>query len=328
MLLSIFLSNGMAAEVNVYSARKQALIEPLLDQFTQQTGIAVNLVTGEADTLIKRLEAEGRHSPADVLIATDVARLYRAGRLELFQQIDSELLRSSVPAQYRDVNNRWFGLSLRSRIIVYSPKRVGTDELRDYLSLSDAKWHGRICVRSSSNSYNQSLVAALIARHGMQKTEQWADNFVKNFARPPTGGDRDQIRAVASGECDIALVNNYYLAGMLDSSRKQEVEVAQAVDLFWPNQDTNGAHVNISGAGVARYARNKENAVKLLEFLVGDVAQHWFAAANHEYPVKPGIQASSILSQWGEFKPDNIELNRLGMLNKPAVLLMDRAGWW
>ncbi len=325
--LSVCLTGLMAAEVNIYSSRKQALIEPLLDLFTERTGIGVNMVTGEADTLVKRLETEGRRSPADILIMTDAARLYKAAELQLFQAVDSDILQSAIPAQYRDDDNYWFGTALRSRVMVYAPERVDPRALSDYLSLRDPGWRKRICVRSSSNVYNQSLVSGLIAHHGQRKIELWARGLVENFARFPAGGDRDQIRAVASGQCDLALVNNYYLAGMLDSNRQQDLEAAQAVRLFWPDQDGKGAHVNISGAGVTRHAQNRANAIKLLEFFVSDAAQRWYATENYEYPVKQGIDIGDILSRWGRFNADKVPLKQLGRLNKQAVLLMDRAGW-
>ena len=325
--LVIFSQGLLAAEVNVYSARKEALIKPLLDRFTEETGIDVNIVTGKADTLIKRLEVEGRNSPADVLITVDVARLFRTKELGLFEPIDSDTLLQSVPPQYRDADKQWFGLSLRSRVIVYAPERVEAGELSSYEDLAEPKWQDRLCVRSSSNVYNQSLVASLITHDGAEATEAWAKGLVANFARNPKGGDRDQIKAVAAGVCDVALVNTYYLAGMLASDQSSEVEAASKVSLFWPNQSGRGAHMNVSGAGVLKYAPHKEAAVKLLEFLVNDEAQHWYAETNHEYPVKEGIAVSNTLANWGEFKADDLDLNQLGKHNTEAVLLMDRAGW-
>tara|TARA_R110000782_G_scaffold49668_10_gene108057 strand:- start:984 stop:1991 length:1008 start_codon:yes stop_codon:yes gene_type:complete len=316
-----------AAEVNIYSARKEALIKPLLEQFTKETAINVNIVTGEADTLLKRLEVEGRNTPADVLLTVDVARLIRAKEKDLFQQVDSELLNKTIPEHYRDAELQWFGLSLRSRIIIYAPDRVKESELDSYIDLADDKWKKRICVRSSSNVYNQSLVAAMIANYGLEKTERWATGLVTNFARPPKGGDRDQIKAVAAGVCDVALVNNYYLAGMLESSQDAEVAAAKKIELFWPNQDGRGAHMNVSGAGILKSAKHKKEAIQLLEFLVSDTAQQWYADTNHEYSVNPAIESKSILKNWGKFKADILNLNLLGKHNKDAVLLMDRVGW-
>ena len=218
-------------------------------------------------------------------------------------------------------------MSLRSRIIVYAPDRVKLEELNSYEGLADKNWYGRICVRSSSNVYNQSLVASMIAHEGIEKTEQWAAGLVKNLAQPPRGGDRDLIKAVAAGVCDVALVNTYYLAGMLRSDQKNEVEAAKKVKLFWPNQQDRGAHMNISGAGVLKPAKHKPEAIKLLEFLVSDKAQHWYAETNNEFPINPDIEISSILKSWGDFKADDLNLNLLGEYNTDAVLLMDRVGW-
>lgn len=316
-----------AAEVNVYSARKEALIKPLLERFEQETGIEVNLVTGDADALIKRLEIEGINSPADMLLTVDVARLYRAKEKGLLQPVDSDELNNIIPGTYRDDEGFWYGLSLRSRVIVYSESRVSGSELSTYESLADDKWHGRLCVRSSSNVYNQSLVASLVARHGVEATENWANELVDNFARPPRGGDRDQIKAVAAGQCDVALVNTYYLGGMLQSDIGDERNAAEKVRLFWPNQEGHGAHINISGAGVTSSAKHKNDAVRLLEFLVNESSQSWYANQNMEYPVRADVPVNDTLSQWGEFKADELNLDLLGEYNAEAVRLMDRAGW-
>lgn len=315
------------AEVNVYSARKEALIKPLLERFEQETGIEVNLVTGDADALIKRLEIEGINSPADMLLTVDVARLYRAKEKGLLQPVDSDELNNIIPGTYRDDEGFWYGLSLRSRVIVYSESRVSGSELSTYESLADDKWHGRLCVRSSSNVYNQSLVASLVARHGVEATENWANELVDNFARPPRGGDRDQIKAVAAGQCDVALVNTYYLGGMLQSDIGDERNAAEKVRLFWPNQEGHGAHINISGAGVTSSAKHKNDAVRLLEFLVNESSQSWYANQNMEYPVRADVPVNDTLSQWGEFKADELNLDLLGEYNAEAVRLMDRAGW-
>ncbi len=327
ILILFFQQQLFATEVNIYSARKEALIKPLLDEFTVKTGIKVNLVTGNADTFLKRLEVEGRNTPADILLTVDVARLIRAKDKALFQQIDSDLLKKVIPEYYRDADNQWFGLSLRSRVIIYAPDRVKEDELSSYADLADIKWKNRVCVRSSSNVYNQSLVAAMIANEGLEKTENWAAGLVENFARPPKGGDRDQIKAVAAGVCDVALVNNYYLAGMLESSQKNELAAAKKIKLFWPDQAGRGAHMNVSGAGILKPAKHKKEAIQLLEFLVSDYAQQWCADTNHEYSINPEIESSSILKSWGDFKADNLNLGLLGKYNTEAVMLMDRVGW-
>jgi iron(III) transport system substrate-binding protein len=317
----------LAAEVNLYSAREEALIKPLLDRFTEETEITVNLVTGDADALLKRLESEGRNSPADLFLTTDVGRLLRAQQAGLLQPITSKALEEAIPAQYRDPEGRWFGVSVRSRVIVYAKDRVKLQALSSYEGLADLQWKGKVCVRSSGNVYNQSLVAAMIAHAGVEKTENWAKGLVANLARPPAGGDRDQVKAVAAGQCGLALVNTYYLGGMLHSSDPSEKEAAAKVALFWPRLADKGAHVNISGAGVTQAAKNRDNAVRLLEFMVTDESQRWYAEKNFEYPVKPGIAISETLKNWGEFTADDLELSQLGKHNAEAVKLMDRAGW-
>lgn len=316
-----------AAEVNVYSARQENLIKPILDRFAEQTGITVNLITGGADELITRMELEGANSPADVLLTVDVGRLHRAEEMGLLQPVESEVLNTRVPEQYRDADGHWFSVSLRSRVIVYDRERVDPAQLSTYEDLADPKWAGKICIRSSSNIYNQSLTASLVSHHGAEATEQWARGLVANMARNPQGGDRDQIAAVAIGQCELAVVNTYYLAGMLNATSADQVEQAQAVAVFWPNQEGRGAHMNVSGAGVSRHAPNRAEAVQLLEYMVSDEAQAWYAEANNEYPVHPDVPVSDTLASWGEFKADPVALDQLGIHNAEAVRVMDRAGW-
>lgn len=315
------------AEVNVYSARKEALIKPLFDSFTEETGIKVNLVTGKADALIKRLELEGEQTPADLLLTVDAGRLHRAKEKGLLQALHSERLAAAIPANYRDPQGFWFGLSLRARVIIYARAAIAPTRLSTYEDLADPKWKKQICVRSSTNIYNQSLVASLLAHHGQEETERWIRGLVDNFARPPKGGDRDQIKAVAAGQCGLALVNTYYLAAMLDSDIEREREAAMQVALFWPNQAGRGAHVNISGAGVTRAAGNLASATRLLEYLAAPPAQEWYANANHEFPVRPGVPIGPVMRTWGDFKADNLALEKLGENNPAAVRSMDRAGW-
>jgi iron(III) transport system substrate-binding protein len=316
-----------AQQVNIYSARNEALIKPLLDRFTAETGIKVNLVTGDADALIKRLELEKDNSPADILLTVDVARLYRAKQTGLLQAVQSDRLQAVIPSTYRDPEGYWYGMSLRSRVIVYAKDRVDPARLSSYEALSDPEWQRKLCVRSSSNVYNQSLVASMIANDGIEATEQWAKALVANFARPPTGGDRDLIKAVAVGQCDLALVNTYYLAGMIESSLKEENDAAAKVVVFWPNQADRGAHINVSGAGITRAAKHVEEAVRLLEFMVNEQSQYWYAETNYEFPVRTDVEKSELLKQWGEFKADQLALDQLGINNADAVRLMDRAGW-
>ncbi len=316
-----------AQEVNVYSGRKEALIKPLFDEYTKQTGIRVNLVTGKADALIKRLELEGENSPADILLTVDAGRLYRAKEQGLLQAITSAQLDEAVPENYRDPQGYWYGLSIRARVIVYSRTKIEPAQLSTYEALAEPVWHGQLCVRSSSNIYNQSLVASMLAHHGREETEKWIRGLVGNFARNPKGGDRDQIKAVAAGQCKLALVNTYYLAGMLSSEIDTEAAAANQVALFWPNQEGRGAHVNVSGAGMTRSARNRDAAVRLLEFLVSIPAQEWYGTTNNEFPVRDGLAGADILQSWGAFKADSLNLAVLGEKNQAAVRAMDRAGW-
>lgn len=324
---SILSPVALAEQVNVYSARKEALIKPLLDKFTKQTGIAVNLVTGKADALIARLKSEGKYSPADLLITTDVGRLYRAKEQNLTQAMATSEKISAVAENFRDQERHWIGLSLRARPIMISSQRVAVDAITRIEDLTDPSWKGRICIRSSGNIYNQSMVASLLAQLGEKQTQSWVDGLVKNFARPPQGGDRDQIKAVAAGQCDVAIANTYYLAGMLTSDDETQKSQAQQVKVVWPNQADRGAHVNISGVAIAKNAPNKTSAQQLIDFLLTSESQQWYAETNHEYPVLANVQWSDILLSLGKFKSEQVALNKLGDLNGKAVELMDRAGW-
>ena len=322
-------STGAAAsaEVNLYSARKEALIQPLLESFTAETGIKVNLVTGKADALLKRLESEGVNSPADVLLTTDAGRLHRAKAAGVTQAFNSALINLHVPASYRDAENHWVGLSVRSRPILYVKSKVKPAELSSYEALTKPEWKKRICIRSSSNIYNQSLIASMIVANGAAETEAWAKGLVENMARAPKGGDRDQIKAAAAGQCDIAIANTYYLAGMLNSSDDSQRSAAQKMSVFWPNQAGRGAHVNISGAALTSNSKNTDNAIKLIEYLASEKAQQWYAEVNGEYPVLAAVAVGDTLKAWGEFKADALNVGKLGELNSEAVMLMDRAGW-
>lgn len=327
VLLTGTAQSASAAEVNVYSARKEALIKPLLDRFTEETGISVNLITGAADALLKRVEMEGANSPADVVITVDAGRLHRGKVSNLFQPVDSEATLRAIPAPYRDPDDLWFGLSLRARPIMYARDRVDASELSTYENLADDKWKGQLCIRSSNNIYNQSLVSSMIAANGVKETQAWAKGLVDNMARSPQGGDTDQILAAAAGECDIAVANTYYLGRLINSDSPEEREAGQKMAIHWPNQDGRGVHVNVSGIGVTRSADNLDEAIRLIEFLVSDEAQEYYASSNYEYPVKEDIPWSETLQEWGEFKADTLNLSILGENNPEAVKLMDRAGW-
>ncbi len=313
--------------VNIYSARKEELILPLLERFESQTGIEVNLITGNADGLLKRLEIEGSASPADLFITVDAGRLQRAKDAGVLQQVQTDAIDAVVPPHLRDTEDYWIGLSRRARTIVYAVDRVDPSALSTYESLADPNWKGRLCIRSSNNIYNQSLVASMIEALGVERTEAWAKGLVANFARPPAGGDTDQLLAVAAGVCDLALVNTYYFGRLVNSDDPAAREAASKLAVFWPNQDDRGVHVNVSGAGIAKHAQHKDAAVRLLEFLVEPESQSWYAEVNHEYPVVEGVEYSKTLKGFGEFVADDIELTRLGLNNREAVMLMDRAGW-
>jgi iron(III) transport system substrate-binding protein len=315
------------AEVNVYSARGEDLIKPALDTFTEQTGIKVNLITESADALIRRIELEGANSPADVLLTVDAGRLFRAKEAGILASLKSPILTQRIPSAYRDPDNQWFGLSLRSRVIMFDKSRVSAEEISSYEDLADPKWKGEICIRSSGNIYNQSLLASLIEHHGEEATEVWAEGLVSNMARRPQGGDRDQIRAAVAGQCKLAVANTYYLAGMLNSDVDTDIEVAQKIGVLWPNQDNRGAHMNVSGAGLIKGSKNVEEARQLIEFLSDDYAQGWYSEVNNEYSVRADIPVSTTLQGFGPFKADQLNLEVLGKNNEAAVRLADRAGW-
>lgn len=318
-----------SGKVNIYSARKEALILPLLEKFSGETGISFNLVTGKADELLKRIELEGQATPADLFITVDAGRLYRAKQAGVLQPINSDAVLSRVPENLRDVDGLWVGLSMRARPIFYSKDRVDPSSLSTYEQLAEEAWNGRICVRSSSNIYNQSLIASMIEAIGVDKTLGWAMSFVGNFARDPAGGDTDQIKSVAAGECDIGIANTYYYGRLAASNKPENQAVAVAVGVFWPNQaDTDrGTHVNVSGAGITKHSKNRDNAIRLLEFLTTEDSQEWYAQVNHEYPVVPNVPLSSTLEAIGEFKADDVNMTALGANNRKAIEVMDKAEW-
>lgn len=313
--------------VNVYTARHYDADKELYKLFTEETGIKVNVVEGKSDELIERLDREGEDTEADVLIVADAARLHRAKSQDLLQSIESEVLNNNIPENLRDKDNEWYGLTKRGRVIVYSKDRVNPSELSTYKDLTNAKWSGKILVRSSSNTYNQSLLASFIEINGEEKAKEWAKGLVDNMAREPKGNDRDQAKAVVAGEGDIAIMNTYYLGKLLNSSDPEEVKVGEQVSVFFPNQETTGTHINVSGGGVTKNANNKENAVKFIEFLSNEKAQSIFANANYEYPTNPNVEPSELLKSWGEFKDQNISLNKLGENNKRAVEIFNEIGW-
>jgi iron(III) transport system substrate-binding protein len=313
--------------VNVYTHRHYEADQELFRKFEEKTGIDVNVVNANADELIQKMSMEGEQSPADVLITVDAGRLTRAKEQGLLQPVESEVLENAIPSHLKDEDNQWFGLTKRARIIAYVKDRVDPVELSTYEDLASDKWNDKVLIRSSGNIYNQSLLASLIAHDGQEEATTWAEGMVENMARTPKGGDRDQVKAIVAGEGDLAVVNSYYIGKMLNSSDPEEVATAEKVGLFFPNQEGRGTHINVSGAGVAKYSPNKENAIRFIEFLASEEAQEIFANSNYEYPVLEGLQPAETLQEWGEFKEDTLNLSTLGENNKKAVLIFDEAGW-
>jgi iron(III) transport system substrate-binding protein len=314
-------------QLNIYSARHYDSDRIMYDDFSKQTGIKVNIIEGKDDELIERIKSEGKNSPADVLITVDVGRLWRAQQEGVFQPISSTVLNKAIPENLRSPKGDWYAFSKRARVIVYNTNKVKPSELSSYEGLTEPKWKGRVCVRSSGNIYNQSLVAAMIERDGEAQTRSWIKGLVANFARQPEGGDTDQIKYVASGECDVAIVNHYYFARLKGSKDPKNQEITSNVAVFFPNQDEGGTHVNISGAGVVVNAPDKENAIKFLEFLTTPEAQEIFANQNNEYPAIAGLKPNPIVASFGKFKESQLNVAAYGEKNAQAVKIMDEAGW-
>ncbi|MEX2502072.1 MAG: Fe(3+) ABC transporter substrate-binding protein [Trueperaceae bacterium] len=322
------LSFGVAQdEVNLYSARHYDTDDQLYALFEERTGITVNVLEGNSDELIQRMTSEGANSPADVFITVDAGRLWRAEEAGLLASTHSDVLDERIPENLSHPNGLWFGFSQRVRGIVYSVDAVDPSELSTYEALADDAWEGRICIRSSSNVYNQSLLASLIATNGADEAEAWAAGIVDNMARSPQGGDTDQIRGVAAGECDVAVANHYYLARLITSNDANDRAVAEQVGYFFPNQDGRGTHVNVSGAGVVATAPNPDAAVRFLEFLASDEAQEIFAGANNEYPAVEGVAVSEVTQGFGEYRTDALNVATYGENNPEAVRVFDRVGW-
>ena len=330
LVLAVSVPHGaQAAEaeaVNVYSYRQPYLIDPLFKDFTAQTGIKVNVIFAEKG-LIERIAAEGRNSPADVLLTVDVGNLMQAKDADIGQAIHSEVLAAAIPPAYRDTDAIWWGLTRRARVVYASKERVQLDQI-NYEDLADPKWHGKICIRSGQHVYNVALIASMIAAHGEAWTEQWLKGVKANLARKPAGDDRTQVKGVYAGECDIAIGNTYYMGAMLqDENEPEQKEWATSVTMLFPNTNDRGTHVNISGAVVAKYAPHKENALRLLEFLASDEGQKMYAQVNNEYPVKDGVPWSALVQSWGTFKADPISLNDIAALRKKASELVDKVGF-
>ena len=314
-------------EVNIYSARHYPADEQLFARFTEETGIAVNQIKGTGSELMERIKLEGEQSPADLFVTVDAGNLWRAQDQGIYQSVSSPELEKHIPANLREPSGLWFSFAKRARVFVYDTTKVKAEDLSTYEDLASDTWKKRVLIRSSNNIYNQSLVASMIHNDGEEKAQDWCNGIVANMARPPKGGDIDQINALVAGEGDIAVSNTYYFARLLsgdDDALKQKLAKCK---VFFPNQDTRGTHVNVSGAGVAKYAPNKDNAIKFLEFMISPEAQAIFAGANFEYPVRDGAEQAAVIASWGDFKEDEINVVELGRNNAEAVMLMDRAGW-
>ena len=316
-------------EVNLYSQRHYEVDKQQYKRFEALTGIKVNVVKANADELIERLKNEGTNSPADLFISVDAGKLYKASNLGLLQKVNSSIIESNVSDDLKDVNGFWIPITYRARILVYSKDRVNPAELSTYSSLVDPKWKNRILVRSSTNSYNQALLSSMVANKGSESASQWANQVVKNFARDPKGSDRDQVKAIAAGQGDVAIVNSYYIGLLMSSDNEEELKAGNSVGVFFPNQGVgeSGAHINISGIGVVKNSPNKENAIKLIEYLTGIEAQNNYINTSHEYPVNPNVKPSDISTSWGEFQRDSLDLNLLGVYRNESIEIFDMSGW-
>tara|TARA_Y100001934_G_scaffold275686_1_gene370745 strand:+ start:387 stop:1448 length:1062 start_codon:yes stop_codon:yes gene_type:complete len=320
-------SSSESKEITIYTHRHYDSDKTIFENFEKKTGIKVNVIKANADELLQKLENEGKQSPADLLLTIDAGRLVRAKQKNLLQSAKSEIIEKSIPKNLRDEENFWFGLTKRARIIVYDKNKVNPEDLSTYEDLTNPKWNGKVLIRSSSNIYNQSLLASIIANNGQDSAKQWAAGLVQNMARVPKGNDRDQVKAILAGEGEIGIINTYYLGKLINSKDSLEVEAGKAVGVFFLNQEDRGAHINVSGIGVAKYAPNKKSAVKFIEYLVSKEVQEIFAKANYEYPVNKEASASELLKSWGDFKEDNLPLSKLGELNKNAVIIFDEVAW-
>lgn len=313
--------------VNIYTARHYAVDDLLYAEFTKNTGIKVNVVKGTAEELIERIKREGQSTPADLFVTVDGGVLNNAKQAGVLQPVKSAVVEQNVPATLRDKENQWIGLSTRARVIAYSKERVKPEQLSTYEDLATDKWKGKVLVRSSTSLYNQSLLASLVELNGAEKAEEWAKGIVANMSRAPEGGDRDQAKAIVAGIGDVAIMNTYYVGQLINSKDEAEAKVGQAIGLFFPNQQTTGTHINISGAGLTKHSKNSENAVKLLEFLTGEQAQATFSKANYEFPVNPKAELPELLKSWGTFKAQQIDFAKLGDNNKKALEIMNKVSW-
>lgn len=315
-----------AEEVNIYSYRQPQLIKPLLDAFTEKTGIETNVLFLDKG-LVERIEAEGEYSPADLILTVDIGRLTQAKEAGVTAAVDNEAVNANIPATYRDPEGHWFGLTTRGRVVYASKERVKQDAIT-YEELADPKWRGRICTRSGQHVYNIALFASMIAHHGEEKTEEWLTGLKNNLARKPSGNDRAQAKGIYSGECDLGLGNTYYVGLMMTNEKEPEQqEWAKSMKVLFPNNDGRGTHVNISGIALAKHAPNRDNAIRLMEFLASGEGQEIYADQVYEYPVKPGAEVSEIVRSFGDIKPDSLPLAEIAKYRKAASILVDKVGF-
>ena len=330
IIVFLFLSftKVIGAEVNIYSHRQPFLINPFLEKFTEETGIKTNVVYATKG-LAQRLKAEGKNSPADVILTVDIGRLYIYDDLDLLASIDSNILDRNIPKNLKSPENKWFALSKRSRIIVTSKERVDEGQIKKMEDLANEKWKGKICSRPGSHVYNRALMASLILSLGEQAAEEWAKKFVNNLSRRPQGNDRAQVKAIFEGQCDISIINNYYFGKLKYSEDPSQREWAKSVRIIFPNQGVGerGAHINISGGGVAKYSKNKKEAVALLEFLSKAQSQKMYGEINFEYPVNPSVETTEELKSWGSFKSDSLPIISIAQKAYEAQKIIDRVGW-
>ena len=321
LIAAITATPAVAQEVNIYSYRQPELIQPLTDAFTEETGIKVNVAFLNKG-MVERLQAEGDRSPADLIFTVDISRLAAAVNAGLTQPVTSDTLTANVPDQYRDPDGHWWGLTTRARIVYASKERVGEGEIATYEDLADPKWEGRICTRSGTHPYNVALVSAMLHHHGEEKTREWLEGVKANLARKPQGNDRAQVKAIWAGECDISLGNTYYMGKMLENEDQQAW--AESVNIVFPVIGGKGAHVNISGVAMTKAAPNRDNALKMMEFLTSPEAQEIYAKANYEYPIAPGTEPIELVASWGSFTPDDVNLMDLAKLRPDALKLIEQ----
>ena len=329
LLSSCMPNTNKSKEINIYSQRHYDSDKMQYKKFEEKTGIKVNVTKAGADELIQRLKNEGDNSQADLFITVDVGKLWQASEMGLFQKFDDQTVFDNIDPQFLDKNGYWVPVTYRSRVVVYSNERVKKEDLSTYEDLANEKWRGRLLVRSSSNAYNQALMSSLVANLGSELVANWSEGVVKNFARDPKGSDRDQVKAIAAGQGDIAIVNSYYIGLLLSSEKEEEINAGNAVSVFFPNQgeDERGAHINVSGIALTKNAKNKENAIELIKYLTSVEGQETYVNNSYEYSVNPNVKPDEIVQAWGEFKKDPVDLNMLGIMRDEAIRIFDKTGW-